>query len=118
MAERTGNPRAKSLDCVQKIAYSAELDMLDPCMNAPIKRTEKKTMDLAIDTAPRKVQLTDVRFSWQRETNIRAGRENVPTNVPKPFASTELMKLNFPAIYPSSMIPKHSTRAGYRLSSP
>ena len=30
-AERTGKPSAKSLDCVQKIAYSGELDTLNPC---------------------------------------------------------------------------------------
>ena len=53
-------------------------------MKAPIIRTEKNTIDLAIETAARNVQLTDVRFSWQRETNISAGREKVPTNVPKP----------------------------------
>ena len=67
----------------------------------------KKMMDLAKVMANRKIQLTDWKSNWHKDTNIKAGREKLPTNVPSPLASTSLMKLNLPAANPRKMMPKH-----------
>ena len=113
MAWRTGNPRAKSLDWVQKIAYSADLaGSAGWERNRLTKRTMKKMTDLARVMEPRKTQLTLLKSSWHMETKMSAGREKLPMNVPIPLDSTSLMMENLPAMKPRRMIPKHWTRAG------
>merc|ERR1719319_424790 len=95
------------------MAYSAEREGSGGrCTNSPTSRTRKKTMDLARVMEPRKTQLTEVRSNWQRLMKMRAGREKVPTKVPRPLDSTSLMKLNFPAMKPRKMMPKHWEEVG------
>ena len=49
---------------------------------------------LASKIAPRKIQFTDIKFSLQSVSKMRAGRANVPINVFNPLASVSEMKLN------------------------
>ena len=41
-----------------------------------------------------KPQLTDIKFNLHREPKIKAGRQNVPINVPIPLASIAVSTLN------------------------
>ena len=57
-------------------------------------RTEKKMAALASKIAPRNIQFTDIKFSLQSVSKMRAGKANVPMNVFNPLASVSEMKLN------------------------
>lgn len=46
----------------------------------------------------------------------RAGRANLDTKLPNPFAWLLVIMFVLPAMYPHSIIPKHSIRAGRSLS--
>ena len=59
-----------------------------------INITEKKIVAFANRIALRKVQFTDVKFTLQSVSKIRAGNANVPTNVLSPLASVLEIKLN------------------------
>ena len=58
------------------------------------RRTAKNIDDLAINMAARNPQLTDIKFSLLKEPKIRAGKQNVPTNVPIPLDSLADNTLN------------------------
>ena len=64
-----------------------------------INITEKNIIAFAIRIALRKVQFTDVKFSLQSVSKIRAGSANVPTNVFRPLASVSEIKLNLKNIW-------------------
>ena len=50
--------------------------------------------DLAIKIANKNDQLTDIKLSLQSEPKIKAGRQNVATNLEIPFDSLVDIKLN------------------------
>lgn len=133
---------AKSLLCVVNMAKRAERPKLEGfVLTMETMRTTKKTKLLAMRTANKKLQLTTEKSSLAMDRNIKAGRENVPTNVFKPFASAFEMTSSLPAMYlnqtikritayikrkcalklepithPHKMMPKHCTNARYKLS--
>ena len=56
--------------------------------------TAKNIVAFAINKAVIKPQLTDIKFSLHRDPKIKAGRQNVPINVPIPLASIAVSTLN------------------------
>lgn len=101
--------------------------------------TTKNTKLLAINTANKNFQLTVEKSSFAMDRKMRAGKEKVPTNVFNPFDSDFVITSSLPAMYlkeyarleksvdsawkekctathPHIIIPKHCTRARYKLS--
>merc|ERR1719427_20422 len=87
-ASNIGSPIPKSLVWVQKMAKmeGREKDLGLLMMNS-IPPTRMKMRVLETKMARRKLHLILLKLSFARDVKIRTGRENLPTNVFRPFAS-------------------------------
>lgn len=95
-----GYPIAKSLLCVQNIAkIPARPKFIGRPTNKVIIITAKNTIDLAINIETKNIQFTELKSSSASDIKIKDGREKVPTNVLKPFASVSEIKFMRPAKY-------------------
>ena len=102
-------------------------------------RTTEKTAALAVRTAARNFQFTELRSRVAIDRKMSDGRENVPTKVFNPLASVIEIIFSLPAIYlliidkinishfwnityiilithPQSITAKHCISAGYKFS--
>lgn len=95
-----GYPIAKSLLCVVNIAKSAARPGFDGFLitNETIN-TVINTQLLAINTASRNFQLTNVKSSFANDIKIKDGKAKLPTKVFMPLAADLVIIPNLPAMY-------------------
>ena len=96
-----GSPRAKSFDCVQKIAKMAGLPTLTGRVNTSvITNTSPNIKDLAIRMPAINLQFIALRSNMAIFCNSKAGSAIFPTITPTAPALCWVINLSFPSIYP------------------
>lgn len=94
-----GEPIAKSLLCVQKIArIPARPKLSGRVISNDTMPTAKKMIHFEMRMAVKNVQLTVLQSSATSDVKISDGNANVPTNVFRPFVSAFVMIFDRPAI--------------------
>lgn len=95
-----GNPKAKSLLCVQNIANIPALPRFIGFETSSVTAiTEKNIIPLANRIASRNIQLTVLKSRRASDRNMRDGKAKVPTNVAIPLDSVEETTFRRPATY-------------------